>query len=510
MHYTIYIMDFDFVFDNDKITCSVNENCGDQHYRFLSYMSTLFSNSTIFDFSTDCESARYLSYNETNTVKSFGKENPDAIDDDLLETNNHDILESPLVFIDLHPHEGVIENKILQFLKAANYQGIILFDDIWYFKTMRDNIWYKIDEEYKLDVTEYSHWSGCGIVSFNKEYQKAFQMRKRDVSNWTLVTAYFNLTKCFDASDEIKARDPAFYMNSALSTLSLPYNLVIFCDEESREEIEKMRPTYLKDKTVYNIRNFDEFSFVKGGVKCEETFADYRLQIIENRINHPYNFDNRNTASYYLFCMSRYAMLKEVISLNLFGSTHFAWINFCIERMGFKNLIHLEEALATNRDKFSTCYIDYIPENLVRNLYEYFRWGRCSMCSGFFTGDAEHMYKVCDLIEDKFLYYLRIGYGHADEQLYSPVYFENPELFEHYYGDYQQMITNYKYIYDAPEPPVYNFIRNSFNNGDYKKCLEACEFILDSMKLGKCVLSDKNLMNELNICFENSKRIHNE
>jgi hypothetical protein len=232
----------------------------------------------------------------------------------------------------LHPHEGVIENKILQFLKTANYQGIILFDDIWYFKTMRDNIWYKIDEEYKLDVTEYSHWSGCGIVSFNKEYQKAFQIRKRDVSNWTLVTAYFNLTKCFDASDEIKARDPAFYMNSALSTLSLPYNLVIFCDEESREEIEKMRPTYLKDKTVYNIRKFDEFSFVKGGVKCGETFADYRLQIIENRINHPYNFDNRNTASYYLFCMSRYAMLKEVISLNLFGSTHFAWINFCIEK----------------------------------------------------------------------------------------------------------------------------------------------------------------------------------
>jgi hypothetical protein len=93
--------------------------------------------------------------------------------------------------------------------------------------------------------------------------------------------------------------------------------------------------------------------------------------------------------------------------------------------MGFRNLIHLEEGLAVNRDKFSTCYIDYIPENLVRNMREYFRWGRCSMCSGFFTGNAEYMSRVCDLIEDKFLYYLNIGYGHADEQLFSPVYFEN-------------------------------------------------------------------------------------
>jgi hypothetical protein len=99
------------------------------------------------------------------------------------------------------------------------------------------------------------------------------------------------------------------------------------------------------------------------------------------------------------------------------------------------------------------------------------------------------MYEVCDLVEDKFLHYLQIGYGHADEQLFSPVYFDHPELFEHYYGDYLQMITNYTYIYEAPEPPIYNFIRNSYNNGNYAKCLEGCLFVQRSVDLGKCVLS---------------------
>ena len=236
-----------------------------------------------------------------------------------------------------------------------------------------------------------------------------------------------------------------------------------------------------------------------------ETFKDYRDKINSNRKTNPYYFDNRNTASYYLFCMSRYAMLKETIETNPFNSTHFCWINFCIERMGFKNLIRLDEGLAVNRDKFSTCYIDYIPQSLVENTAEYFKWGRCSMCSGFFTGNKKYMYEVCDLIEDKFLKYLELGYGHADEQLYSPVYFENPELFEHYYGDYHQMITNYKYIYDAPEPPIYNFIRNSFDNKNYVKCYEACKFVFNSYCLDKCHINI-DFLNTLYFYYMNCKK----
>lgn len=51
-------------------------------------------------------------------------------------------------------------------------------------------------------------------------------------------------------------------------------------------------------------------------------------------------------------------------------------------------------------DKFSSVYIDYIPKELINNLNQYFLWDRCSMCSGFFTGNKEYMYKVCDLIEN--------------------------------------------------------------------------------------------------------------
>jgi hypothetical protein len=476
---------------------------GREHYKLLTYFSTQFNNCNILDIGTHKgHSALALSYNKTNTVYTFDivdNVNPNVklvnnikfVYDDLFKDEGRQkwkdvIMSCPFIFLDVDPHNGHMEIDFMRFIQEIGYNGFVICDDIWYFKEMRDNFWYKIEDKYRYDLTDIGHWSGTGIITFNKD----ITFPKYDVSNWTLVTAYFNLTKCPDASIEIKNRDQNYYLHHSISTLSLPHNLVIYCDNDSIELIRNIRPKHLEEKTKYIICEFDDFQFKKNNSYLEEKFKDYRIQISKNRQEKPYYFDNRNTASYYLFCMSRYAMLKETIETNPFKSTHFSWINFCIERMGFRNLIRLDEGLSINRDKFSTCYIDYIPECLISNLPEYFQYGRCSMCSGFFTGNAEYMYKVCDLIEDKFLEYLSKGYGHADEQLYSPVYFSNPSLFEHYYGDYQEMITNYRYIYDRPEPPIYNFITRSFDNQNYKLCYEACKFVLSSVLLDKCILNN--------------------
>lgn len=503
----ILINDVDSTYKNDDI-CEFFQEPGQNHYRLLSYFSTLFNNSIIIDIGTHRgQSALALSYNSSNTIYTFDifdkvynkkikeRENIQFFNDDLFSKKTQEkwkerILSSAFIFMDVDPHNGNMEIEMYNYLNEINYKGFVICDDIWFFKNMRDNFWYKIPDKYRYDFSHLGHHSGTGIICMNDSI--TFLPLKQDNSNWTLVTAYFNLTKCPDASKETIERSQDYYISHSISTLNIPYNLVIYCDEESFPLIQKIRPEYLKEKTKYEIRVFDELFFTKPQTienkvkKDNQTFKDYRSKIIENRIKNPYYFDNRNTASYYLFCMSRYLMLKEVIENDYFKSTHFCWINFCIERMGYKNIMHLDEALSTNRNKFSTCYIDYVPEELIKNTKEYFLMGRCSMCSGFFTGNSEYMYKTCDLIENKFLEYLELGYGHADEQLYSPVYFENPDMFDHYYGDYNQMITNYNYIYDSPEPPVYNFIRNSFNNNNFVKCLEACRYVWISYCLGKC------------------------
>jgi len=205
--------------------------------------------------------------------------------------------------------------------------------------------------------------------------------------------------------------------------------------------------------------------------------------------------------------MARYAMLKDIMEKNPFSSTHFAWINICIERMGYSNLIHLEEAFNLNRDKVSTCYIDYISPSLINNISEYFKFGRCSFCSGFFTGNKNNLTQFCNAIENKFLEYLELGYGHADEQLFSPVYFDNPEIFDWYLGDYSQMITNYSYVCEAPEAPLRNLIRNSFNDKNWAICYKACTILLNSIATEKIQFNDSSLSTFISYFEEVKKHI---
>jgi hypothetical protein len=477
---------------------------GVEHYRLLAYLSTMFEGRALFDIGTHYgDSAHALAYNAANRVLSF-----DVVDRisshrrkrqnityqlaDLFDPATRDIwkdelLGSALIFLDVDPHEGAREHEFVEWLRSNDYRGLVVLDDIWHFKSMRDRLWYRIEDRHKLDVTHVGHWSGTGIVAFNDEIACEGAYRAADTTNWTLVTGYFDLTRQPDASPAIQARSASYYLDEhSPSTLALEQNLVVFCEPANEDKIWALRPERLHARTRVIAQAFDDFPL-----------ARHRDRIIANRGGGACPSDSRNTASYYLFCMARYAMLKRAIEENAFSSTHFAWINICIERMGHSNLSHLQEALGQQRGKFSTCYIDYVDKKTTQHLSDNFGSrcrGRCSMCSGFFTGDVEHMRTVCDHVEKQFVKCLESGYGHADEQLINLVYFEAPELFDWYLGDYQEMITNYARVYQRPERPLGQLIRNSYAAKDWAVCSRACDLLWRSHQDGACQLADADLI----------------
>jgi hypothetical protein len=492
---------------------------GDRPYLLLSWYAYQLRNKTILVLDAYRGlSSLALSFESSNTVHAFSNKglmdsrvlsqrnihfhDSDLMDASILGAWKTSVLACDVIFLDCSPHDGENEYRFYEFLRENNYGGILLCDHIWEKKEMRDSFFYKISDKYRYDLSLIGSHTGTLMVGFSQESVAEIARKKADLSRWTLVTAYFNLTECPDASAEIKARDANYYFHYAKYTLCMPYNLVVYCDEESLPKIKEIRPAEYKTKYVVTV--FDDIRVSPAA----KTFAEYRVQIIQNRKEKPYRFDARNTASYYLFCLSRYWMLRETIRENPFGSTHFCWINFCMERMGYKNVLHLEECLSVYRDKFSTCYIDFVPKGLVENTSEYFTVGRCSMCSGFFTGSGEYMSSVCGLIIKKFQKYVEEGYGHADEQLYSPVFFENRDLFDQYFGDYTEMITNYKYVYDRATEPVRNFIRNSFQHGEYGLCLKACHVMIESIGLGKCGLDDSSMRDLEHYFTQSMIRLH--
>lgn len=473
----------DMMKDNKFSGCyydRLKDVAGTEHYRMLAWLSTQYDNIEIFDIGTDSGiSAAALSYNKNNKVNSFDIDfsrlqhkvsNCEYFQEDLWNPEIRNkwkarILNSPLIFLDIDPHEGCREYEFYRWLVENDYKGLLVLDDIWYFKPMRDNLWYKISTK-KFDATRFGHWSGTGIVDFGN----ILENETPNTDNWTLVTAYFDLTKEFDSTKNTDRRPTSEYFETMHTTLSVEQNLIVFCEEDDVEKIKSYRPAHLLHKTKFIIQKFSDFEI-----------TNTRDKIIQNKIDKPYSHDGRCTATYYTFCMSRYIMINRAIEENPFNSTHFAWINICIERMGWKNAQMLNHAFSLNRDKFSTCWIDYQPKQLVENYSEYFKWGRCGMCSGFFTGRADYFKEFNKYILEEFYDCLEKGYGHADEQLYSIVYWKHPEIFDPYFGDYADMVTNYDNVIDRVSEPVRNLIQNSFNHGDYEVCLQGCLRVLPSI-----------------------------
>ena len=164
---------------------------GKQHYQLLAYLSALFQNTNIIDIGTHKgSSALALSYQKSNTIHTYDiinkieghlfnrkvfseRENivrhyQNLWDD--LNGNKEFLLSCPFIFVDIDPHEGRDELIFYYFMLANNYQGLLIFDDIHYFEGMR-KFWMQVDEKYKYDLTKYGHFSGTGVVIFNKDIQ---------------------------------------------------------------------------------------------------------------------------------------------------------------------------------------------------------------------------------------------------------------------------------------------------------------------------------------------------
>ena len=110
-----------------------------------------------------------------NTNIHFRMDN--LFDSTVREANKEHLLSADLIFIDVDPHEGVVEYDMYLWLKDNNYKGLLLFDDIHLGPghmgvtsgNSMQQFWDKIESSYKLDITSVGHWSGTGLVSFVME-----------------------------------------------------------------------------------------------------------------------------------------------------------------------------------------------------------------------------------------------------------------------------------------------------------------------------------------------------
>jgi len=182
-----------------------NKGIGIEHYQLLCNISSQIEEGIIIDIGThngnSCVCLGYNVYKGNNNTKIytfdiknlldnscksfFDKYDIEYLYDNIFETHllqkySSILLNSRLILVDIDPHNGILEYEFLYWLYQRDYKGILLFDDINlreghiannYAPTLLNmtDFWDKIPYKYKLNLTHLGHWSGTGLVYFNKQ-----------------------------------------------------------------------------------------------------------------------------------------------------------------------------------------------------------------------------------------------------------------------------------------------------------------------------------------------------
>ena len=189
------------------LATSPHEYFQNRYFVILSHLSTYYNDSVLIDLGTlRGESAAALAYNKSNIVYTYDIEHRaeaaqrveeekniryiigDCIDDDwsgmaMLEgvqpkSDKEIFLSSELIFLDVDPHDGIKEDKVLNFLINNNWTGVMVCDDIGMgleegkqneHPAMRD-WWQSIDlPKYNISANPYASGTGTGIVCFDNQ-----------------------------------------------------------------------------------------------------------------------------------------------------------------------------------------------------------------------------------------------------------------------------------------------------------------------------------------------------
>lgn len=168
-------------------------NPGREHYKLLDFVSRAYHHTTILDVGTQRGRSCFAmgKANLTNIIHTFDivdkvqtrSEFPSNVffrlanlwDEATFRAHLDLIKSASVIFLDVDPHDGTMELDFYIKLKAIQWPGILLLDDIHLSPEMEKLFWNRIPDAEKLDLTDKGHWSGTGVICLDPQNLAEFQ-----------------------------------------------------------------------------------------------------------------------------------------------------------------------------------------------------------------------------------------------------------------------------------------------------------------------------------------------
>jgi hypothetical protein len=300
-------------------------------------------------------------------------------------------------------------------------------------------------------------YSENNIFKFNSDYINNFINTKKP----TIITAIFNLRKEENNTNYVE-RTIEKYIDWGKSYLLINTPIVIYTDEDLYDILKNI---FIEKKNIKiikkNIKEIYYYKYLNKLSELQKSFNIYNISIF------------KDTPLYVLLTNNRFEFIEDTIFNNYFNSDKFIWIDFGISKFA-KNFEYINSWIKDLPNKIRQLLItpnihDINNKETHRIIYHF-------IGAGLFSGDKEHLLKYSQLFKEKFEEILNNNWWQLDEAIMAIIYFNNPNLFNNYYGDYQNHIQNYSVpIFD--ETGIINMSINKYYNNNNKEIFKILNYV---------------------------------
>jgi hypothetical protein len=249
----------------------------------------------------------------------------------------------------------------------------------------------------------------------------------------TIVTMFYDIRSLENNGGNVKKIDEYLELSKKF-ILTLPFNIIFFIDENKEifDFIYTFRKNlHLLDKTFIYICDFKTTFYYQYLHKLEEL---QNIYIITNRSL------IKDTPYYVILNNNKFYFIEKACNLNPFNSSHLIWMDFGINHVS-KDTNSIHKWINKIPDKIKQMCLNPFIENISDK--EYFKEIHHNTAGGLFSGSIENMKKYSELFKKKTLQIYDENWYQLDEAVMTIVHKENPELFDLYYGNYYELISNY-------------------------------------------------------------------
>jgi mannosyltransferase OCH1-like enzyme len=317
--------------------------------------------------------------------------------------------------------EGIHKN--IKFLKFDCGSEYIKYDNNILFQNKNGNK--IITDSYNKEIRGIEHisWGTC---------KNPIKPKDNFTTN-TIVTMFYKIReKENNTSDSKLNHSVNRYIEIAKQfILKLPYNLIIFTDdEEIINVINEERQKYANMTVIIN-KPFENTYYYRHLDRIQQLQKEFK--ILNGNIDH-------ETPMYIILNNNKFYFVEEAIKLNPFNSSHFIWMDFAINHVAL-NYEKINEWIGLVPDKIKQLCINPYIENIDNKIM--FECIYHHIAGGLFTGSKENLLEYSRLFKEKTEQIYNENWYQIDEAVMTMVQRENPHLFDLFYGDYQGIISNY-------------------------------------------------------------------